>query len=81
MGGMVWCVIGLVALRHLPAAEPSARLDPPRAALLAFLFLINGPIVNSREANLARDPSVSGRQCSGGANTATQPALRLAFAL
>jgi hypothetical protein len=25
----------------------STRLDPPRAALLAFLFLINGPIVNS----------------------------------
>src|SRR5262249_54838151 len=46
--GWVWCVIGMVALfgAYLVLVR-SARLDPPQAVLLAFLFLINGPIVNS----------------------------------
>jgi len=46
--GWVWCVIGMVALfgAYL-LLQRSTRLGAPHAALLAFLFLINGPIVNS----------------------------------
>ena len=46
--GWVWCVIGMAALfgAYLLLAR-STRLGTPHAALLAFLVLINGPIVNS----------------------------------
>jgi hypothetical protein len=46
--GWVWSMIGIAALVGAYAVlTRAARLDPPRAALLAFLFLISGPIVNS----------------------------------
>jgi alpha-1,2-mannosyltransferase len=46
--GWVWCVIGMVALfGAYQLLQRSTRLGAPHAALLAFLFLINGPIVNS----------------------------------
>jgi hypothetical protein len=46
--GWVWCVIGIAALfgAYLLLAR-STRLDASHAALLALLFLISGPIVNS----------------------------------
>jgi alpha-1,2-mannosyltransferase len=46
--GWVWCIIGMAALvgAYLLLVR-SIRLDAPHAALLAFLFLISGPIVNS----------------------------------
>jgi len=46
--GWVWSVIGIVALLAAYALlVRSTRLDASHAALLAFLFLISGPIVNS----------------------------------
>jgi alpha-1,2-mannosyltransferase len=46
--GWVWCILGMAALLAAYALlVRTARLDAPRAALLAFLFLISGPIVNS----------------------------------
>jgi alpha-1,2-mannosyltransferase len=46
--GWIWCVLGVAALLGAWALlVRTARLDAPRAALLAFLFLISGPIVNS----------------------------------
>ena len=46
--GWVWCVLGMAALLGAYALLlRTARLDAPRPALLAFLFLVNGPIVNS----------------------------------
>ncbi len=46
--GWVWCVIGMAALLAAYALlVRSTRLDASHAALLAFLFLISGPIVNS----------------------------------
>src|SRR5262249_31739171 len=46
--GWVWCVLGMLALLGAYAIlVRTARLDASRGALLAFLFLINGPIVNS----------------------------------
>jgi alpha-1,2-mannosyltransferase len=46
--GWVWCILGMAALLGAYALLlRAARLDAPRAALLAFLFLVSGPIVNS----------------------------------
>jgi hypothetical protein len=46
--GWVWCVLGMAALLGAYALlVRTVRLDAPRAALLAFLFLVSGPIVNS----------------------------------
>jgi hypothetical protein len=40
--GWVWCVIGLVALSAPTCCWSHPLPRPARAALLAFLFLING---------------------------------------
>jgi alpha-1,2-mannosyltransferase len=46
--GWVWCVLGMAGLvGAYVLLVRSLRLDAPRAALLAFLFLVSGPIVNS----------------------------------
>lgn len=46
--GWVWSVLGIAALLGAYALlVRTARLDAPRAALLAFLFLVSGPVVNS----------------------------------
>jgi len=46
--GWLWCILGMAALLGAYVLlVRTARLDAPRAALLAFLFLISGPIVNS----------------------------------
>src|SRR5262249_5186301 len=46
--GWVWCIIGMVALlAAYMLLVRSTHLHAPPAALLALLFLISGPIVNS----------------------------------
>jgi alpha-1,2-mannosyltransferase len=46
--GWVWCALGIAVLFWAWALlVRSVRLDAPRAALLLFLFLVSGPIVNS----------------------------------